>query len=162
MKKKPLVSILITNYNKKKYLKRCLSSCQNQTYKNKEILLHDDRSNDGSLKIIKNFQNIKLVINKKKRNKSNPINQVKAIERIFGFCKGKIIFLLDADDHFKKNKLNEIVKKFQSNSRLDFIQDTPIFLNKKKNTNLKIKIQKVPFGQDFIPQALLRSEEIFF
>ena len=38
---------------------------------------------------------------KEKRNKSNPINQVKAIVRIFRLCKGKIIFLLDAIlDHF--------------------------------------------------------------
>ena len=132
MKNKPLVSILITNYNKKKYLNRCLSSCEKQTYKNKEILLHDDNSNDGSLEIIKKYKNIKLVKNKNKRNKSNPINQLKAIVRIFKLCKGKIIFLLDADDFFKKNKLNEIVKKFKSNSRLNFIQDTPIFLNKKK------------------------------
>ena len=87
MKKKPLVSILITNYNKRKYLNRCLSSCEKQTYNNKEILLHDDHSNDGSLEIIKKHKNIKLIINKNKRNKSNPINQVKAIVRIFRLCK---------------------------------------------------------------------------
>ena len=68
MKKKPLVSILITNYNKKKYLNRCLSSCEKQTYNNKEILLHDDHSNDGSLEIIKKYRQQQKVFYKQSTN----------------------------------------------------------------------------------------------
>tara|TARA_B100000579_G_scaffold285431_1_gene236565 strand:+ start:162 stop:941 length:780 start_codon:yes stop_codon:yes gene_type:complete len=162
MKTKPLVSILITNYNKKKYLNRCLSSCEKQTYTNKEILLHDDHSKDGSLEIIKKFKNIKLVVNKKKRNKSNPLNQAKAILRIFKLCKGKIIFLLDADDYFKKNKLHEIVKKFKSNSKLDFIQDTPIFLNKKKEYKFKNKNSKSTIWPRFYPTSTIAIKRNFF
>ena len=40
-------SIIITNYNKSLYLKKCLKSCIEQTYKNIEIILFDDCSNDG-------------------------------------------------------------------------------------------------------------------
>mgnify|MGYP001254480009 FL=1 len=162
MKTKPLVSILITNYNKKKYLNRCLSSCEKQTYTNKEILLHDDHSKDGSLEIIKKFRNIKLVVNKKKRNISNPINQAKAILRIFKLCKGKIIFLLDADDYFKKNKLDEIVKKFKSDYKLNFIQDTPIFLNKKKEYKFKNKNAKNTIWPRFYPTSTIAIKRNFF
>ena len=64
--KKKQISILITNYNKQKFLKKSLRSCINQTYKNKEILLYDDCSTDKSVDIIKKFTKIKLIINKKK------------------------------------------------------------------------------------------------
>ena len=48
MSKNHLVSILIVNYNNAKYLKRAINSCLNQTYKNIEILIYDDKSIDGS------------------------------------------------------------------------------------------------------------------
>ena len=48
MIKKSLVSILIINYNNEKYLDRAIKSCINQTYKNLEILIYDDKSTDGS------------------------------------------------------------------------------------------------------------------
>ena len=38
MYKNPLVSILIASYNKEKYVKRCITSSLNQTYKNLEII----------------------------------------------------------------------------------------------------------------------------
>ena len=64
--KKIYASILITNYNKQKFLNKTLRSCVNQTCKNKEILLYDDCSTDNSINIIKKFKNIKLISNKKK------------------------------------------------------------------------------------------------
>ena len=50
MKKKifPKVSILITNYNKEKYIEQALTTSLNQTYKNLEILIYDDGSTDRS------------------------------------------------------------------------------------------------------------------
>ena len=42
--KKNLVSILITNFNKGRYLKKTIDSCLKQNFKNKEILVFDDCS----------------------------------------------------------------------------------------------------------------------
>ena len=67
MLKKPLVSILIASYNKEKYVKRCIESCLNQTYKKLEIIFVDDSSKDNSLKIAKKNKKIK-VFKKKKLN----------------------------------------------------------------------------------------------
>ena len=67
--KKPLVSILIASYNKEKYVKRCIKSCLDQSYKNIEIIFVDDGSKDNSYKIAKKFRKIKTY--KKKRKKSN-------------------------------------------------------------------------------------------
>ena len=57
--KNNFISILITNYNKEKFLKKCLNSIKNQNYKNYEVILFDDCSTDNSLKIIKDFKKIK-------------------------------------------------------------------------------------------------------
>ena len=65
-----MISVLITNYNKSKFIKRSLKSVISNRYKNYEIILFDDASTDNSLKILKQFKNIKLITNKKKINKS--------------------------------------------------------------------------------------------
>ena len=39
---KDKISILVSNYNNAKYLKRCINSCLVQSYKNKEIIIIDD------------------------------------------------------------------------------------------------------------------------
>lgn len=48
---KPIVSVIIPVYNVEQYLKQCLDSVINQTYKNLEIILVDDGSTDNSGKI---------------------------------------------------------------------------------------------------------------
>ena len=67
--KKNFVSILITNYNKGKYLKKTINSCLIQDYKDKEVLVFDDCSTDNSLKILKKCKNITVIKNKKKNLK---------------------------------------------------------------------------------------------
>ena len=47
-----LVSIIIPLYNNRRFIKKCVQSLQEQTYKNIEIIVIDDRSTDDSLQIV--------------------------------------------------------------------------------------------------------------
>ena len=126
----PLITILITNFNKGKFIANTIQSCKNQSYKKIEIIIVDNCSTDNSIKIISKFKNIKLLFNIKK--KTPALNQIKSIEMGALKAKGKIICLLDGDDLFKKDKLEKIVKKFKVNLNLKAICDFPLVHRSKK------------------------------
>ena len=66
-KKKKFISVIITNFNKERYIVNSLKSIMNQDYGNFEIIVFDDCSTDNSINLIKKFKNIKLIEKKKKK-----------------------------------------------------------------------------------------------
>jgi len=61
-----MVSVIVTNWNGRRYLERCLTSIVTQTYKNIEVIVIDNNSTDGSAEfIIKQFPEIILIRNDK-------------------------------------------------------------------------------------------------
>ncbi len=147
VQKNILASVLINNYNNKTFVKKSINSCLGQTYKNLEIIIYDDNSNDGSEKIIKKIKNkkIKKIFNKRKLFKSSALNQLEALYRSFLRSKGKIIFLLDSDDFYLNNKVELIMNIFQKNKKLKFIQDSPYYYFPKEKLKIKKKIRKKLF-----------------
>ena len=105
MNKKDLISIIITYYKKKKYLKKTLNSIFNQVYKNFEIILVYDDTKKDDLNYVRNllkiFKNKKLIINKVNLGVSKSRNI--ALKN----CKGDYIAFIDSDDLWKRNKLSE-------------------------------------------------------
>lgn len=105
-----LVSIITPTYNSEKYIKETISSVQNQTYTNWELILIDDFSNDETTTIIKELQRedsrIHLI--------ESTVNSGPAISRNKGIAKvtGKYMTFLDADDiwfsDFIENSINTI------------------------------------------------------
>ena len=102
--KNPKISIISPVYNTGKFVLRFLRSIQNQKFKDIEILLIDDNSNDDSVELIKKYQlddnRIILIENK--------INKGTFICRNIGIIKSKgdYIFLTDSDDILLENTLN--------------------------------------------------------
>ena len=61
-------SVLISSYNKSRYLEECIVSCLSQTFELVEIVLLDNYSNDGTKEILDKYKN-KIKIIYKKKNK---------------------------------------------------------------------------------------------
>ena len=166
-KKNILVSILINNYNNKPYIKNCIQSCLKQSYKKFELIIYDDNSDDGSKQIIKKINNkkIKKIFNNKKIFKGGPLNQLNSIYKSLPKSKGKLIFLLDGDDFFLKNKLYNIIKIFKKNKNLKFIQDSPYYYYPEKNIKIKKSLKNKFFTLHtwpyFFPTSTMAFERNF-
>ena len=166
-KNKILASIIINNYNNKLFIKRCIQSCLRQSYKNFEIIIYDDNSNDGSEKIVKEIEDsrIKKIFNRKKMYKTGPLNQLEGIYRSIVKAKGKLIFLLDGDDFYLTNKLEHIINEFNKNKNLKFIQDCPYYYFPKEKLKIKKKIRNKIFVLHtwpyFFPTSTMTFERNF-
>jgi len=92
---KPLVSIMIPNYNHSLYLERCIKSAINQTYDNLEIVVLDNSSNDNSIEIATKF-----LADTRVRICKNEYNCFNRSYMILSECLtcGKYLILLCADD----------------------------------------------------------------
>ncbi len=55
------VSVIIVNWNGKRFLERCLVALMNQTVKPHEIILVDNASSDGSVEIARRFPSVRLI-----------------------------------------------------------------------------------------------------
>ena len=159
---KKKISILITSFNKSKFIKKTVESCLKQNFNQKEILVYDDCSTDGSIEILKKFKKIRLIKNKKKKFSSSPLNQIYGIMELFKKSKGEIIFLLDGDDLFKKNKLKSIFRIFKKNKNVNFIQDKPFLGDKKKYMLLKKKNHFFSLWPSFYPTSCMAIKRSFF
>ena len=102
----PKVSVVIVNYNNAKYLEKCIKSLLNQSYRNIEIIIVDDKSTDNSFNILKKYRKKATIIFNKKKTSHGSYNQINSYYRGYLKSKGKYLFFLDSDDYFKKKKLN--------------------------------------------------------
>ncbi|MEM3509358.1 MAG: glycosyltransferase family 2 protein [Nitrososphaerota archaeon] len=91
-----LVSVIIPVYNVEKYIKEAVLSIINQTYKNLEIIIVDDCSNDNTYKILKELSKIDNRI-KLYKNKNN-LKIAKTLNRCLSLANGEYIARMDGDD----------------------------------------------------------------
>jgi len=93
----PLVSICIPVYNSARFLRKSLDSIVNQTYPNKEIIVSDNASTDGTEEIIKEYvENIKY--HRNRRNIGAEANFSRCIE----LANGEFIAIYHSDDIYDK------------------------------------------------------------
>ncbi len=99
---KPLVSILIPAYNAEMWLPETLRSALAQTWDNKEIIVVDDGSKDGTLNLAQTFESdiVKVYTHK---NQGAAATRNKA----FSLCHGDYVQWLDADDLIAPDKISK-------------------------------------------------------
>lgn len=120
----PKFSIIIPVYNVEKYLKKCLESVYNQTYKNYEVIVVNDGTKDNSMDIVKNYP--AKAINQKNQGLSVARNN--GVEK----ASGEYILFLDSDDYIEKGLLKEINKSLNNNPDIVRFQIKEVFEDGKK------------------------------
>ena len=97
----PLVSVVIPVYNREDTVGRAVSSILNQSYKNLELIIVDDCSNDNSLKVIREFRDERIRVVELKKNSGANAARNKGIMA----ARGQYIAFQDSDDEWDEDKL---------------------------------------------------------
>lgn len=104
---KPLISVIIPVYNSELYLKECLDSVINQTYKKIEIICVDDGSTDHSLDILNFYQKKDSRIKVFTQENSGPSA---ARNKALDMAKGDYISFVDSDDFLKPYTYSTLIE----------------------------------------------------
>jgi glycosyltransferase involved in cell wall biosynthesis len=96
MPDRPLVSVLMTAYNREKYIAQSIVSVLKSAYNNFELIIVDDHSQDGTVKIAQSFaaKDIRVKVHVNEQNLGDYPNRNKAAS----FANGKYLKFLDSDD----------------------------------------------------------------
>ena len=110
-------SFIVPVYNTEKYLKKCLDSLVNQTYKNFEIIVVNDGSTDKSSNIMSKYQKkYKNIIVIDKENEGLSMARNRGVQK----SSGKYIIFVDSDDYVSNKLLEEVDKKIDDSDILRF------------------------------------------
>jgi len=150
---KPLVSIIINCHNGEIFLKDCITSVINQTYKNWEIIFWDNFSNDKSKEILKKFSDKRIKYYH--AEKFTPLYEARnlALKK----ATGDFISFLDTDDWWDSKKIEKQIEVFLKNKNLDVVYSNCYFFYNKNKTK-KIFSKNLPEGK--ITQQLLNNYNI--
>lgn len=115
MKKLPLVSILIPNYNYARTIREAIESAINQTYPKKEIIVLDNHSTDDSYKIAKEYRKYGVKVYRNKRNMG-----AHSHNRLICMSKGKYVHVLHSDDAILPTFIEECVNLMEKHPNVGF------------------------------------------
>jgi GT2 family glycosyltransferase len=108
-KRRPLVSILLLNMNGKRLTGDCIGSVlENTAYPNREIVVVDNGSIDGSVPMLKAMKK-KGIVKTLILNRNN-IGYSAGVNQGFGKCRGKYVYHLDNDTLVEKHWLEKAVE----------------------------------------------------
>jgi glycosyltransferase involved in cell wall biosynthesis len=104
----PLVSILMTSYNREEYIAEAIESVLASTYKNFELIIVDDCSVDKTVSIAKSFslkdKRIRLYVNEKNLGDYPNRNQATS------YASGEFLMFVDSDDKLLESGIENCIK----------------------------------------------------
>lgn len=152
MKKEPLVTIVTPSYNQVAYIERTIQSVLNQDYGNIEYIIVDGGSTDGSVNIIKKYENkITNWISECDRGQTDAINKG------FSLANGELIGWLNSDDTLLPYAISEAVRFLVDNPTVGLVYGDADYIdgNSKvigKFPAAQTSLKKLKHGYVHIPQ----------
>ena len=117
MKKKDLITVYITNYNYGNYIDQCVQSILAQTYKDIEVIIIDDGSNDNSKENLEKYEKNKKIKIIYQKNKGLNITNNIAIK----VSTGRYIIRVDADDWLRRDAISSLYKEIKKDKKIAMV-----------------------------------------
>lgn len=150
--KQSLVSVIMPVYKAERFLPHCLDSLAKQSYTNLEIIAVNDKSNDNSLKILKQFRkkhkNIQILNNKKHYGLAVCLN------RALRSASGQFLTMMNAFDFVPSDKFKIQVNYLSMNPKVVAVGSQYVTVNENNKTLQKSNLPQV---HEDIYKTLLRS-----
>lgn len=134
-----LLSICCITYNQKEYIEQCIDSFLLQdTNFPFEIIIHDDASIDGTIKVLQEYErsypNIISVLYEEENQYSKGVRGI-FVKFVFPHAKGKYIALCEGDDYWiDENKIQRQVDYLNKNNRCSLLAENTIVKNSIKQS----------------------------
>lgn len=106
----PKISVIIPTYNRTHLLGRAIQSVLRQTYQDFEIIIIDDASTDGTEKLVKDFNDNRIIFLRLEKNRGGSAARNTGIKN----SSGEYIAFLDSDDEWLPEKLEKQVNVFNN------------------------------------------------
>lgn len=151
----PVVSVIMLTYNRAGFLQRSINSFLNQVFKNAELLIVDDGSEDNTLQIVNGFmksnKNIRYLTHS---HRGIPLSRNAGIAA----ASGKYIAFLDSDDEYKPDYLEKRAQFMEANPDVDLIEGGAIifgdpYVKDKNDLSKKIHLSECHIGATFFGKA---------
>jgi glycosyltransferase involved in cell wall biosynthesis len=116
----PEVSVVVPGYNHANFLSQRLDSVFNQTFKDFEVILLDDHSNDNSVEILERYASRPQVVKfiKNTVNSGSPFLQwIKGVS----VCSGRYVWIAESDDYCEPVFLERCMKVLQNDRTITMV-----------------------------------------
>lgn len=152
MKKEPLVTIVTPSYNQADFLEETIRSVLNQDYKNIQYIIVDGASTDGSVAIIRRYED-KI----SKWISENDRGQTDAINKGISFAEGEILGWLNSDDTLVPLAISEAVQFLNDNPAVGLVYGDANYIDKNSKVigrfpAAQTTLKKLRHGYVHIPQ----------
>ncbi|MEO6327601.1 MAG: glycosyltransferase family A protein [Ginsengibacter sp.] len=118
MNAQPLVSVLMTAWNREKYITEAIESVLASTYLNFELIIVDDFSEDETVSIAQTFavKDVRILVHVNKEN----LGQFQNRNYAASLAKGEYIMYVDSDDTIAKDAIEHIVTHLTNHPGCNF------------------------------------------
>lgn len=113
----PKLSVLMSVFNNRGYLKKAIESILSQTFADFEFLIIDDSSNDNSKETILSYKDSRIVFIENDRN----MGLAKSLNKGLEISKGKYIARMDADDVSRPDRLARQIEILEANPKIGIV-----------------------------------------
>jgi glycosyltransferase involved in cell wall biosynthesis len=148
---RPKVSVCMATYNGEKYLAQQLQSILIQLSNYDEVIIVDDASADGTVDIVSNFNDSRLILIQHAANQG----VVASFEDAVRNATGDVLFLSDQDDIWAPNRVSRTLEAFADNKELALVVTNVALINEDGTCFATDKrLKRWPFDSRLIPNLI--------